>query len=131
MPEPITPPPWIEGHSIGTVLRETVREFPDRDAVVFPEFRGSARAGEGVRWTWAELDRRVDQTAPNHRVAARVRKIDASVARSWPAPTDTWAVTTVGSDASTASIAIPIVHRQVVVSHQPSAKAQATTAVSS
>jgi fatty-acyl-CoA synthase len=37
------------------VLRETAARFPGRDAVVFP--------GLGLRWSWAELDRRVDVVA--------------------------------------------------------------------
>ena len=45
--------PWVEGHTIGSVLRETASRFRTLDAVVFPQ--------RGVRWSWEELDRKVDQ----------------------------------------------------------------------
>ncbi len=47
--------PWVEGMTLGDVLRKTSREHPDRDALVFPLL--------GVRWSWAELDERVDRLA--------------------------------------------------------------------
>jgi fatty-acyl-CoA synthase len=47
--------PWVDGKTVGDVLRTTVSRFPDRDAVVFPAL--------GMRWSWAELDRRVDTVA--------------------------------------------------------------------
>lgn len=47
--------PWVDGQTVGSVLRATAARFPERDAVVFP-------AG-GVRWSWQELDRRVDAVA--------------------------------------------------------------------
>jgi fatty-acyl-CoA synthase len=47
--------PWVEGHTVGTTLRGTAVRFPDRDAVVFPRL--------GLRWSWRELDRRVDVVA--------------------------------------------------------------------
>ncbi len=47
--------PWVDGKTVGEVLRETAGKFPDRDALVFPWL--------GVRWSWAELDRRVDRVA--------------------------------------------------------------------
>ncbi|HWE35638.1 MAG TPA: AMP-binding protein [Isosphaeraceae bacterium] len=57
--------PWVDGLTVGEVLRRTAGRFPDRDAVVFPAL--------GLRWTWAELDRRVDTVASaliGHRVEA-------------------------------------------------------------
>ncbi len=47
--------PWVEGESVGSVLRMTAQRFPDRDAVVFPRLN--------LRWSWSELDRRVDAVA--------------------------------------------------------------------
>jgi fatty-acyl-CoA synthase len=48
-------PPWVDGETAGGALRATARRFPDRDALVFPAL--------GVRWSWAEVDRRVDAIA--------------------------------------------------------------------
>jgi fatty-acyl-CoA synthase len=47
--------PWVDGLTVGEVLRRTARAHPDRDAVVFPRL--------GLRWSWAEFDRRVDALA--------------------------------------------------------------------
>jgi fatty-acyl-CoA synthase len=47
--------PWVDGLTIGQVLRETAVRFPDRPAAVF-----SLRHW---RMTWAELDREVDRVA--------------------------------------------------------------------
>jgi fatty-acyl-CoA synthase len=47
--------PWVDGQTVGNVLRRTAAQFPDRDAVVFPTL--------GLRWSWSELDRRVDVIA--------------------------------------------------------------------
>src|SRR5262249_2519265 len=47
--------PWGEGETAGSVLRATARRHPWHDAVVFPAL--------GLRWSWSELDRRVDQVA--------------------------------------------------------------------
>ncbi len=47
--------PWVEGRTVGAVLRTTAARWPERDAVVFPAL--------GLRWSWAELDRRVDAVA--------------------------------------------------------------------
>jgi fatty-acyl-CoA synthase len=55
MSNPSRDVPWIEGWTLGDVLRETAGKFPDRDAVVFPAL--------GLRWSWRELDRRVDRVA--------------------------------------------------------------------
>ena len=45
----------VEGLTVGSVLRRTSRLHPDRDALVFPSI--------GVRWSWRELDERVDRVA--------------------------------------------------------------------
>ena len=47
--------PWVDGLTIGEVLRKTATRCADRDALVFPAL--------GLRWSWAELDRRVDRVA--------------------------------------------------------------------
>src|SRR4051812_2095566 len=45
--------PWVDGLTVGDVLRRTARAYPDHDAVVFPAL--------GLRWSWSELDERVDR----------------------------------------------------------------------
>ncbi|QDS89617.1 Long-chain-fatty-acid--CoA ligase [Rosistilla ulvae] len=53
---PVAPPtPWVDGLTIGQVLRETARQYPDADAFVF--------CGPDVRVSWSELDREVDLVA--------------------------------------------------------------------
>lgn len=47
--------PWVDGRTLGDVLRATSSRFPSRDAVVFPRL--------DVRWSWSELDQRVDRCA--------------------------------------------------------------------
>jgi fatty-acyl-CoA synthase len=47
--------PWVADRTVGEVLRQTAAEHADRDAVVFPAL--------GLRWSWSELDRRVDVVA--------------------------------------------------------------------
>lgn len=47
--------PWVDGLTIGQVLRQTAAKFPDRDALVFPQ--------TGRRWTWNEFDAEVDRVA--------------------------------------------------------------------
>jgi fatty-acyl-CoA synthase len=47
--------PWVSGQTVGSALRATAGRYPDRDAVVFPKL--------GLRWSWRELDRRVDGVA--------------------------------------------------------------------
>src|SRR5262249_12717862 len=44
--------PWVWDQPVGSTLRQTAAQFPARDPVVFPAI--------GLRWSWAELDRRVD-----------------------------------------------------------------------
>src|SRR5436190_8313949 len=48
-------PPWVDGLTIGQVLRETARRSPQSDAYVFCHL--------GARRTWQELDKDVDQVA--------------------------------------------------------------------
>ncbi len=57
MPAPASEdaPPWVDGLTIGQVLRETARRVPDRTAVVFSE--------RDWRMTWAQLDREIDRVA--------------------------------------------------------------------
>ena len=47
--------PWVDGLTIGAMLRETARRFPDRDACVFPQFN--------YRATYREFDAEVDRVA--------------------------------------------------------------------
>ncbi len=47
--------PWVDGLTIGEVLRRTAREFPQNDAYVFVQI--------GVRKSWAEVDAEVDRVA--------------------------------------------------------------------
>jgi fatty-acyl-CoA synthase len=47
--------PWVDGLTIGAVLRETAARHADRDALVFPQF--------ALRQTWREFDAEVDRTA--------------------------------------------------------------------
>src|SRR5262245_17014493 len=49
------PAPWVDGLTIGQVLRETSRRHPDRDAFAFCEHR--------ERMTWAEFDAAVDRAS--------------------------------------------------------------------
>jgi len=49
------PLPWVWDHTVGSVLARTAELYPDRDAVVFPQLK--------LRWSWRELDGRVDQAA--------------------------------------------------------------------
>ena len=44
--------PWIDGLTIGEVLRETAKKFPSLDAVVF--------CGSGYRLSWSAFDAEVD-----------------------------------------------------------------------
>lgn len=47
--------PWVDGLTIGQVLRETAERFGDQPAVDFPSLSQS--------WTWSEFDRAVDQAS--------------------------------------------------------------------
>jgi fatty-acyl-CoA synthase len=47
--------PWVHDETVGSALRQTAARFAARDAVVFPLL--------GLRWSWAELDRKVDVVA--------------------------------------------------------------------
>jgi fatty-acyl-CoA synthase len=47
--------PWVDGLTIGQVLRETARRYPQRDALVFCD--------PPLKMTWAEFDAAVDRLA--------------------------------------------------------------------
>ena len=47
--------PWVDGLTVGEVLRRTATRVPLHDAVAFPAL--------GLRWSWRELDDRVDRLA--------------------------------------------------------------------
>ena len=47
--------PWVWDRTVGSVLEHTAKHHPDRDALIFPELN--------LRWSWCELNRRVDQLA--------------------------------------------------------------------
>ncbi|CAN5907807.1 AMP-binding protein [soil metagenome] len=47
--------PWVFDQTVGSVLRRAAAEHGDRDSLVFPAIN--------LRWSWAELDRRVDAVA--------------------------------------------------------------------
>jgi fatty-acyl-CoA synthase len=47
--------PWVDGLTIGQVLNETARRFPDRDALAFPKL--------GLRLTWREFAQQVDDVS--------------------------------------------------------------------
>ncbi|QDU30881.1 Long-chain-fatty-acid--CoA ligase [Anatilimnocola aggregata] len=47
--------PWVDGLTMGQVLRETARKFPTHDALVFPQ--------TDRRWTWQQFDADVDRVA--------------------------------------------------------------------
>jgi fatty-acyl-CoA synthase len=53
--DPETSLPWVADETVGSVLWRTAALHPDRDALVFP--------GLGLRWSWRELDERVDRIA--------------------------------------------------------------------
>jgi fatty-acyl-CoA synthase len=54
-PAPDLPAPWVADMTIGRLLKRTASVFAYHDAVVFPAL--------GLRWSWSELDRRVDTVA--------------------------------------------------------------------
>ena len=47
--------PWVEGKTIGQVLRETARRYPQHDALAFPAL--------GLRTSYQQFDTQVDQAA--------------------------------------------------------------------
>lgn len=49
------PVPWVWDQTVGEALDHTAARFPDRDALVFP--------GLPLRWSWGELNQRVNQIA--------------------------------------------------------------------
>lgn len=67
-----TDSPWVDGLTIGAVLRRTAERFPDRDALVFPGLdaegrplpeRDSGRADLCYRRRWREFDDEIDEIA--------------------------------------------------------------------
>ena len=60
--------PWVDGLTIGAVLRATARRYPDDDAVVFPAL--------GYRRSWKDLDAEVDQVAEALLAAGYRRGVD-------------------------------------------------------
>jgi fatty-acyl-CoA synthase len=50
-----TPLPWVWDQTVGSALGRTAALFPDHDAIVFP--------GLELRWSWRELNGRVNQIA--------------------------------------------------------------------
>ena len=53
--DPLVPVPWVWDETVGSVLATTALRYPDQDAVVFPQLK--------LRWSWRELNGRVDQIA--------------------------------------------------------------------
>jgi fatty-acyl-CoA synthase len=47
--------PWIWDLTVGSVLDHTAKHYPDQDALVFPQLK--------LRWSWGELNLRVNQIA--------------------------------------------------------------------
>jgi fatty-acyl-CoA synthase len=47
--------PWVWDQTVGSVLERTAEHHPDRDALVFPKLK--------LRWSWCELNRRVNRLA--------------------------------------------------------------------
>lgn len=74
--------PRVDGLTVGSVLRETASRFPNRDALVFP--------GAGLRWSWRELDRRVDVVAAS---LARLGQLPGSHVGIWSMNAPEWVVT--------------------------------------
>ena len=62
--------PWVDGLTIGDVLRQTAEKYPDRDACVFPRLDAAGSPLESghaekdcYRLTFEQLDREVDRVA--------------------------------------------------------------------
>jgi Acyl-CoA synthetases (AMP-forming)/AMP-acid ligases II len=71
---------WVDGLTIGQVLRETAQKYADQDALVFP--------GLGARYTYREFDEEVDRIA-KALIASGVKKGDhvgcwATNVPEWP-----------------------------------------------
>ena len=54
-PPAIENPPWVEGHTIGSMLAESVARHGDRDALAFPKL--------GLNTSYAEFAAQVDAAA--------------------------------------------------------------------
>lgn len=70
-------PPWVEGHTIGDVLRRAAGKFGARDCLIFPQ--------QDYRASYAEFDRQVDAAACGL-LAMGIRRGDhfAVWATNWP-----------------------------------------------
>ena len=73
--------PWVEGRTVGEVLRVTAAAYPERDAVIFPRL--------GLRWSWAEFDRKVDAVASG---LIRVRVAPGEHVGIWSMNVPEWVV---------------------------------------
>jgi fatty-acyl-CoA synthase len=67
---PATSSPWVDGLTIGDVLRQTAAKFPDKDAVVFPRLDKDGQPNESghaeqdcFRLNFREFDEAVDRVA--------------------------------------------------------------------
>ena len=67
---PVTSTPWVDGLTIGDVLRQTAAKYPDNDAIVFPRLDKAGQPNKSghaesdcFRLTYAEFDVAVDQVA--------------------------------------------------------------------
>jgi fatty-acyl-CoA synthase len=47
--------PWVWDQTVGNALDRTAEHYPDHDALVFPQLK--------LRWSWSELNQRVNQVA--------------------------------------------------------------------
>ncbi|MGE3820935.1 MAG: AMP-binding protein [Isosphaeraceae bacterium] len=74
--------PWVDGQTVGSVLRATAARFPERDALVFP--------ASDLRWSWRELDRRVDVVAAS---LLRLGHAPGSHVGIWSMNAPEWVVT--------------------------------------
>lgn len=53
--EPKEPNPWVDAKTYPQVLKKTAEQFPENDAVVFPQL--------GIRWSYSEFYQKVRKTA--------------------------------------------------------------------
>ena len=84
--------PWVEGLTIGQMLRQTAARYGDREAVVFSSLdsKSEPRAGGAAsfRLTYREFDQRVDRVA-RALIGLGIEKGEhvAVWATNWPHPT--------------------------------------------
>ncbi len=70
--------PWVDGKTIGEMLRRQAESLGDHEALVMPQF--------GVRWSYRELDRRSDGVAKALSASGVRRGEHVAVwATNWPA----------------------------------------------